>query len=627
MASLVCAIPVSYFGSRSDASKPRWIGWGVFIMGLGSFIFAIPHFSSSQYEGGDSMTDFLTCLRGKSSEARCNLLVDNQFSSFKYIFIMAQLLHGVGASPLYTLGVTFLDESVPVRMSSVYLGIFFAMAVIGPAAGFVLGGQFLKIYIDAPDYPEKAGGIQESSDLWLGAWWIGFILSGAISMVISWPLMAFPSALPGAKALALERESEAYGGKGSTHSTSNAFGRLCDLPGASKILAGNPTFVALSLAGATEGTLLAGFATFMPKFIESQFSIQASFAAIIVGFIAVPAGGGGTLIGGWLIKKLNLKCAGILKFCIGFSFLCLLSCFTFFISCPNLKFAGVNTSYENRSSSPPSVVNLIAPCNKDCGCQDVSFDPVCGVNGITYFSPCHAGCTLSGSVKAMKVYSNCSCVSPQPNTSSPLYATTATGAITPSRSSINSFSLKSGSSSQMEEDHVMQSPSASAISSVGGTVTCQKCPTPCSLMPVFLLIFFIVMLITFTISLPALSSTLRCVPATHRSFALGLQWIVVRLLGTIPGPILFGALIDNTCMLWQENCGKKGSCRTYDNFYMSRYMMSISIVAKTLSTILFFTSWWFYVPPQEQASEEAEGVVSPEHAKEFQGHDNPALEM
>ncbi|XP_076060556.1 solute carrier organic anion transporter family member 4A1-like isoform X2 [Oratosquilla oratoria] len=591
MASLVCAIPVSYFGSRSDASKPRWIGWGVFIMGLGSFIFAIPHFSSSQYEGGDSMTDFLTCLRGKSSEARCNLLVDNQFSSFKYIFIMAQLLHGVGASPLYTLGVTFLDESVPVRMSSVYLGIFFAMAVIGPAAGFVLGGQFLKIYIDAPDYPEKAGGIQESSDLWLGAWWIGFILSGAISMVISWPLMAFPSALPGAKALALERESEAYGGKGSTHSTSNAFGRLCDLPGASKILAGNPTFVALSLAGATEGTLLAGFATFMPKFIESQFSIQASFAAIIVGFIAVPAGGGGTLIGGWLIKKLNLKCAGILKFCIGFSFLCLLSCFTFFISCPNLKFAGVNTSYENRSSSPPSVVNLIAPCNKDCGCQDVSFDPVCGVNGITYFSPCHAGCTLSGSVKAMKYYRECGCLP---------FEDAQEVNITDGTKFVDTVLLEA----------------------LGGT-----CPYNCQHIFIFLCGSGIFMFFMFILEIPTLQSTLRCVPATHRSFALGLQWIVVRLLGTIPGPILFGALIDNTCMLWQENCGKKGSCRTYDNFYMSRYMMSISIVAKTLSTILFFTSWWFYVPPQEQASEEAEGVVSPEHAKEFQGHDNPALEM
>lgn len=45
----------------------------------------------------------------------------------------------------------------------------------------------------------------------------------------------------------------------------------------------NITFVALSIAGATEGLLLSGFATFIPKFIESQFSVAASFSALVVG--------------------------------------------------------------------------------------------------------------------------------------------------------------------------------------------------------------------------------------------------------------------------------------------------------------------------------------------------------
>lgn len=61
------------------------------------------------------------------------------------------------------------------------------------------------------------------------------------------------------------------------------FGRLKDLPRAVKVLALNPTFVALSIAGATEGVLLAGFATFTPKFLENQFSMAASFAALLVG--------------------------------------------------------------------------------------------------------------------------------------------------------------------------------------------------------------------------------------------------------------------------------------------------------------------------------------------------------
>lgn len=38
------------------------------------------------------------------------------------IFLMAQLLHGAGSAPFYTLGVTYLDENVSKKMSSVYVG-------------------------------------------------------------------------------------------------------------------------------------------------------------------------------------------------------------------------------------------------------------------------------------------------------------------------------------------------------------------------------------------------------------------------------------------------------------------------------------------------------------------------
>lgn len=58
----------------------------------------------------------------------------------------------------------------------------------------------------------------------------------------------------------------------------------------------------------------------------------------------------------------------------------------------------------------------------------------------------------------------------------------------------------------------------------------------------------------------------------QRSFALGIQWIKVRLLGTIPAPMIFGLLIDETCVLWQrDSCANEGgSCIAYDNLYMSR---------------------------------------------------------
>lgn len=63
IASVLCSIPVSYLGSRIGSSKPRWLGWGVFIMGIGSFVFTLPHFGSPAYDPSVSTSSLLVCLR------------------------------------------------------------------------------------------------------------------------------------------------------------------------------------------------------------------------------------------------------------------------------------------------------------------------------------------------------------------------------------------------------------------------------------------------------------------------------------------------------------------------------------------------------------------------------------
>ena len=44
----------------------------------------------------------------------------------------------------------------------------------------------------------------------------------------------------------------------------------------------------------------------------------------------------------------------------------------------------------------------------------------------------------------------------------------------------------------------------------------------------------------------------RSVPPAQRSYALGIQMDLTRILGAIPGPIVFGALLDKTCILWNS---------------------------------------------------------------------------
>ena len=50
-----------------------------------------------------------------------------------------------------------------------------------------------------------------------------------------------------------------------------------------------------------------GLATFLPKLLQNTFSLSESQAAINVGVISVVAGGGGTLLGGMIVKKFALK--------------------------------------------------------------------------------------------------------------------------------------------------------------------------------------------------------------------------------------------------------------------------------------------------------------------------------
>jgi organic anion transporter 4A len=44
LGSLLAVIPITYFGGRKGASKPRYIAAGMFLIGTGSLIFSSPHF-------------------------------------------------------------------------------------------------------------------------------------------------------------------------------------------------------------------------------------------------------------------------------------------------------------------------------------------------------------------------------------------------------------------------------------------------------------------------------------------------------------------------------------------------------------------------------------------------------
>ena len=84
----------------------------------------------------------------------------------------------------------------------------------------------------------------------------------------------------------------------------------------------------------------------------------------------------------------------------------------------------------------------------------------------------------------------------------------------------------------------------------------QLCGGDCGYFYPFLVVCFVLIFLTFWITMPSTMATLRSVREHERSMALGLQSVVIRLIGSIPGPVLFGYFIDRTCILWDKSCGK-----------------------------------------------------------------------
>ena len=179
----------------------------------------------------------------------------------------------------------------------------------------------------------------------IGAWWLGYVVGGTLSVLVSLPLLAFPRELPGTPEIRAEKQACS-----DTVEDHNMPHTLKQLLPSLKALLTNKTFVFLSLAAAAEGFAVGGFSTFMPKFVEAQFRIPAGLASTYTGLVVVPGGCGGMLFGGYLIKRMNWTCDKIIKACFIIASLATLWTAGFFLGCPNRAYAGVTDPYINRYS-------------------------------------------------------------------------------------------------------------------------------------------------------------------------------------------------------------------------------------------------------------------------------------
>uniref|UniRef100_A0A1Q3G4S9 Putative organic anion transporter n=1 Tax=Culex tarsalis TaxID=7177 RepID=A0A1Q3G4S9_CULTA len=629
--NVITVIFVSYLGSRRHI--PVWIGIGAVIMGIGSLVFMVPHFTGEPNPGIliDNKTADNICRSvsvreqdmglGRLSNSLSNqpltthnLRGDNclkgKASTFGpvILFVIAQILLGGGGSPLFTLGTTYVDDHVRKESSSMYIGAMYSMAAFGPVLGFLLGAYLLSFHMDS--FSGSDINIDPDDRRWVGMWWGGFLVCGILLILVAIPFFSFPKVLTREKKkiriaeqklpqlqqlssnnssslprttqptasesgnLQLQQQQQQQQGQkepqGAKSNEDSGYGKdIKDIPLSMWRLVSNPVYIVTCLGACMELMIVSGFVVFLPKYLETQFSLGKSQASVFTGSIAVPGACIGIFIGGCILKRFQLKPKGAVQFVLVSNLICL-ACYglLFFLGCENLKMAGTTIPYYNSSPAQHNVepfqVNLTAACNFGCECHMFDVEPVCGNNGLTYFSPCHAGCTAFSSGSN---YTNCACV--QANVT-------------------NVYTGAEGAQAQALNAH-----QDFAEVTVVPVATAGVCNKPCRTIYPFLILLFFMTFVVASTQMPLLMIVLRSVSEEERSFALGMQFVIFRLFGYIPAPIVFGNLIDSTCMLWKSTCGEKGGrCLIYDIEKFRYKYVGLCASIKIIALAIFIIDWW-----------------------------------
>ncbi|KAH9373221.1 hypothetical protein HPB48_004966 [Haemaphysalis longicornis] len=495
--------PVAFLGTSRN--KPVFVAGGAAATGVGMLLFASAHFLGPPYQWGSEIQDLCP-----ASPLPGDLCLQGNVRNYRFLLMAAHALNGMGTTPFYTLGVTYLDENVPTRKVSTHLGFFSAMGVLGPGLGFITAGFFLSIYVDV-SRSVKHLGLTSSSAVWVGAWWVGFIISGVAFLILCWPMLLFPKHMTSYYELIEQKRRESR-----PRSIPMKDASIREMPKAILGVLSNATFMSLCLAG------------------------SADCAMAIVG------GCGGTYLGGYLVTRFNMSCEAIIKLCLGFSFLPWLCTFAFRTYCADPLFA-VNIPSMLNDSNP-----FEFPCNRHCGCNLGVYNPICTMDGTVFFSPCFAGCEVQLAAGGARLYTNCSCVSTSVSTK-----------------------LKDGSVFNMQAQR-------------------KKCDTRCQLLPFFTIGMFMALLATFVNAAPLASVLLRVVGVKERSLALAVEWMLVRVVASIPGPLLFGNVIDRSCLVWQTMCGRSGSCLYYNNRQLAHNLFSLLILLKTIAILMYSVALLMY---------------------------------
>lgn len=534
---------LTYYGGQGH--RPKWIAWGMVLFAVSSFICSLPHFiygrqliheydltgvtrdpnmcrpsdfNSSNYLQVNSTVPTSALVYDSAGLEQSFLLdplnsIDDVLASehriqpsvtkiVLAIFFISLLGVGMGQTAVYTLGIPYIDDNVASKESPLYFAITIGVRILGPALGFIVGSLCTSVYADLSVEPK----IDTNDPRWVGAWWLGLVLISGLLMLTSFAMFSFPKRLSSARPTPR------------MHRTGRKHPSIKDFPKTVKRLLKNDILMFRTASSVLHILPIAGLYTFLPKYLESQFRLPTPSANMISGVGGILVMGLGIIISGIFILRVKPNARFVAAwiaftaviYALGMGIL-------MFIGCPMSELRGHGTM-------EPVCEHMTCQCNGD------KFAPICGEDGNSYYSACHAGCrNVTERDGKIIQYSNCICLDLMDNATSP------------------------------------SSDTAHAHMPPVGTATIGYCDVECDYFIYYIILFSVFVFIHSTSEVGSMLLILRCVDPRDKAMALGLIQFAIGLFGNVPCPIVYGAVVDSACLDWKQVENEKGACNFYDS--------------------------------------------------------------
>ncbi|KAK5975540.1 Solute carrier organic anion transporter family member 1B3, partial [Trichostrongylus colubriformis] len=361
-----------------------------------------------------------------------------------------------------------MDDNVKKHNLPLYFACMFFVKVLGPGLGLLIGSKLNEIYYNF----NPPQGLTPLDPAWIGCWWLGFLIFGPLKPRKTLNLYDKHVKIHGAHVTAQEK-----------------INGMRVYFKSSLLLFDNCSAIRYTLEQCSDGSLT---------------SWLSKAATGMVGFVS------GVMAGSVAMRKFRLQGRRAATWVAVCSLVAALMGFANgAVGCKSVIGQIGDQAVSNNLSFPG--------CREDCVCDGMPFYPVCNSKGDVFYSPCQAGCPLSGA-------------------------------------NFSIYAKKDKSTSLTFTD-------CECSGTEDGVVSRSYCPTEhCTgQFHIFLVNKVIGAVFGGLAVVPGMS-----VPPEHRSISLGFNGLLVSLLATLPSPVFWGKIFDMSCLMWQNVCSKTGACAIYN---------------------------------------------------------------